>query len=123
MKLSGILIGSADPDRLVEYYARLLGAPGFQDGGYTGWMLGSSWLTIGPHDGVTGTNAQPGRLIWNLESADVVAGFEQFKAAGATVIQEPYHPGDMPDGWIATFADPDGNYFQLMSPMEMEPQG
>jgi len=22
-------------------------------------------------------------------------------------------------GWIATFADPDGNYFQLMSPWEV----
>ena len=38
------------------------------------------------------------------------------KAAGATVIQEPYHPDEDPEGWIATFADPDDNYFQLVSP-------
>jgi len=25
----------------------------------------------------------------------------------------------MPDAWIATFADPDGNYFQLVSAMSM----
>ena len=35
--------------------------------------------------------------------------------AGAKVIKEPYEMGGM---WIATLADPDGNYFQLMSPWE-----
>jgi predicted enzyme related to lactoylglutathione lyase len=30
------------------------------------------------------------------------------------VIAEPYAIGE---GWIATLADPDGNYFQLMTPM------
>jgi hypothetical protein len=34
------------------------------------------------------------------------------------VIQEPYHPGDdESEMWIATFSDPDSNYFQLVSPM------
>ena len=32
--------------------------------------------------------------------------------------QEPYQPGEAPEGWIATFSDPDDNYFQLLSPME-----
>ena len=41
-------------------------------------------------------------------------------AAGATVVQEPYSPGEEMDGLIATFTDPDGNYFQLMSPMGPE---
>ncbi len=39
---------------------------------------------------------------------------------GATVVQEPYTPdqGDEEmEGQIATFSDPDDNYFQLMSPM------
>jgi len=35
---------------------------------------------------------------------------------GAVVVKEPYQMDGMP-GWIATLADPDGNYFQLMSPM------
>ena len=33
----------------------------------------------------------------------------------AKVIQEPYEMGG---GMIATFADPDGNYFQLMTPWD-----
>ena len=65
-----------------------------------------------------GKNKEPGRVIWNLEADDVPAEFTKLEAAGATVIREPYGGGDDdPPGWIATLADPDGNYFQLMTPM------
>lgn len=116
MNFNSILIGSEDPQRLVDYYARLLGEPTWSDGGYVGWMIGSGAMTIGRHDEVTGRNPQPGRIIWNIESADVQGDFQRFKDAGATVIREPYG-FEGTDGLIATFADPDDNYFQLMSPM------
>ncbi|MFI5261740.1 MAG: VOC family protein [Candidatus Limnocylindrales bacterium] len=119
MNLNGILIGSDDPQRLAGYYSRLFGAPGWTEGGYTAWQIGAGFLTVGPHDQVKGRNSEPGRVIWNIESADVAADFARFKAAGATVIREPYQPGEAPDAWIATFADPDGNYFQLLSPLPM----
>jgi predicted enzyme related to lactoylglutathione lyase len=67
---------------------------------------------------VHGKNAHPGRLILNIESTDVAGDFERFQAAGATVIREPYTFEEAPGSWIATFADPDDNYFQLMTPME-----
>jgi len=118
MNLNSILIGSEDPQRLVDYYTGLFGDPGWAEGGYTGWQIGTGSVTVGPHDQVTGKNAHPGRLIWNIESADVQADFERLRAAGATVVREPYGPDEDADGWIATFADPDDNYFQLMSPME-----
>jgi len=120
MKLSGILIGSEDPARLVEYYTKVLGAPAFTDPGYTTWQLGDGWVSVGGHDQVSGKSAHPGRVIWNIETPTVREDFERFKAAGATVVQEPYDPGSPEDGpemLIATFADPDDNYFQLMSPM------
>jgi predicted enzyme related to lactoylglutathione lyase len=120
MDLNGILIGSEDPDRLTEYYSKLFGAPGWNEGGFAGWQLGAGWLAVGAHDQVKGSNAHPGRLIWNISSSDVPGDFERLKGAGATVVQEPYRPGDSEEAqeaWIATFADPDGNYFQLISPM------
>jgi predicted enzyme related to lactoylglutathione lyase len=119
VNFNSILIGSADPGRLTEYYSKLFGEPAFSEGGYTGWQLGSGWVTIGPHDQVSGKNAQPGRLIWNLETADVRGEFERMKAAGAIVVREPYTMDEdtTDSGFIATFADPDDNYFQLMSPM------
>ena len=119
MNLNSILIGSADPQRLTDYYTKLFGAPGWNEGGFKGWQIGSGFLTVGPHDQVSGTNAQPGRLIWNIESPDVMADFQRLKAAGARVIREPYRPDETAVAWIATFADPDDNYFQLLSPITM----
>jgi predicted enzyme related to lactoylglutathione lyase len=120
VNFNSILIGSEDPKRLVDYYTKLFGKPTMADDNYAGWEIGSGWLTIGPHDQVHGKNEQPGRFLWNIESADVRGDFERFKAAGANVIREPYVLGEENvQGTIATFADPDDNYFQLMSPMEM----
>jgi predicted enzyme related to lactoylglutathione lyase len=118
MNFNSILIGSENPQRLLEYYSRLFGKAAFEDGGYSGWQIGSGWMTIGPHDQVKGKNAQPGRLLWNIESTDVKGDFERLKAAGATVVREPYVMGEGAEqGTIATLSDPDDNYFQLMSPM------
>ena len=123
MNFNSILIGSEDPQRLADYYTRLFGEPSWNGGGYIGWIIGSGAVTVGPHDEVSGKSQQPGRIIWNIETADVRGDFERFKAAGATVVREPYGMGDAPDdqGLIATFADPDDNYFQLMSPMPDQP--
>jgi predicted enzyme related to lactoylglutathione lyase len=117
MNFNNILIGSEDPGRLVEYYTRLFGKPGWDEGGYTGWQIGSGSISVGPHDQVHGKNAHPGRLIWNIESEDVKGDFERFKSAGATVVREPYSFEEAPGAWIATLADPDDNYYQLVSPM------
>jgi predicted enzyme related to lactoylglutathione lyase len=119
VNLNSVLIGSEDPQRLGEYYARLFGEPGWHEGSFSGWQIGTGFLSVGPHDQVKGRNPQPGRLIVNIESSDVQGDYERFKAAGATVVREPYHPGEAPDAWIATFSDPDDNYFQLITPIPM----
>ena len=46
------------------------------------------------------------------------ADFDRMKASGAIVVAEPYSFEGAPDSRIATFEDPDGNYFQLTSPWE-----
>jgi predicted enzyme related to lactoylglutathione lyase len=121
LNFNGILIGSEDPGRLTAYYRKLLGEPAYDEGGYTTWQIGSGSISVGAHSEVHGPNAHPGRIIWNIETPDVQAVFDRFKAAGATVIREPYSFEDFPDAWIATFADPDDNYFQLMTPMGEAP--
>ena len=55
--------------------------------------------------------------MWNIETPDVKGEFERLKAAGGIVVAEPYEFEGAPGSAIATFADPDDNYFQLMSPM------
>lgn len=121
MNLNGLLIGTENPEGLRDYYTKLFGKPNWDEGGYFGWQLGSGSMTVGPHDQVKGKNSAPGRIIWNIETADVKGEFDKLKGAGATVVKEPYQMGEPPgrEMWIATLSDPDNNYFQLMSPMEM----
>jgi predicted enzyme related to lactoylglutathione lyase len=121
--LNNILIGSEQPEALVEYYTKLFGKPMFSDGGYTAWQIGSGGLAVGPHSEVKGKNAAPGRLIWNITTRDVAGDAARFKAAGARVVAEPYEFEGAPGTWIATFADPDDNYFQLQTPFEMPAAG
>ena len=120
MNFNNILIGSEDPQPLVDYYTRLFGPPTMSEGGYTGWLIGSGFMSVGPHSEVHGKNAAPGRLIWNIETPDVRGEFARLKAAGAIVIREPYEFESAPGYAIATLADPDDNYFQLVSPMAPE---
>jgi predicted enzyme related to lactoylglutathione lyase len=125
MKFSGILIGSENPTQLKEYYTKLLGKPTWEEaeGGYFGWQFGESGVMFGPHTDVKGKNREPGRVIWNLETPDVKGEFAKLKSAGATVVKEPYDPAQNSENrgmLIATFSDPDNNYFQLMSPMDQD---
>ncbi len=80
-----------------------------------GWQFGGAFLSIIEHSEVKGQAAEPQRVILNIETREVQAEFDRIKATGATVVKEPYELQGM---WIATFSDPDGNYFQLVSPWE-----
>jgi predicted enzyme related to lactoylglutathione lyase len=118
MNLNSLLIGSEHPQQLKDYYSKLFGKPTWDEsGGYFGWRLGTGAVTFGPHDQVKGKNREPGRVLWNIETADVKGEFAKLKAAGAIVVREPYKPDQASEMWIATLSDPDNNYFQLMSPM------
>ena len=112
------MIGSPDPKALAEFYSKVLGRPADLNEGdqwYT-WKTGENMsLSIGPHSEVTGGAKEPQRIIFNFETTQVKEEFDRIKAAGAAVVKEPY---EMQGAWIATFADPDGNYLQLMTPWE-----
>jgi predicted enzyme related to lactoylglutathione lyase len=119
MKMASVMIGSSDATKMIEYYRKLFGTPTMEQEDFAGWDVGGGWVVIGPHDGVKGANEQPGRVMWNLDSEDVKADFERLRDAGAIVVKEPYAPEGpgAEEMSIATFSDPDGNYFQLMSSM------
>lgn len=122
LRLVGVMLGSDDPASLRDFYADILGEPAWEGGGFVGWQLGPAGLMIGPHSEVTGRNQTPGRIMWNLETSDVQAEFDRIRKLGATVVREPYQPDPDTGGfWLATFEDPDGNYFQLASPMAEGP--
>lgn len=118
MNLNNVMIGSDDAKRLIDYYTKLFGKPTMEEGGFAGWKIGDGSFNVGPHSEVKGKNTQPGRILLNIESSDVKGDFAKLKAAGAKVVKEPYREDGWPENtWVATLADPDDNYFQLVSPM------
>ena len=119
LNLNTIMICSEHPGALRAFYTKVLGEPAWDQGGFVGWQPGNAMLMIGPHTEVKGRNEMPGRIIFNFESPDFKDEFERIKGLGATVEHEPYQPGgaDEAEFWLATFEDPDGNFFQLASPM------
>jgi len=118
LNLSAVMIGSANPQTLGEFYKKVLKkAPEWEEEGWFGWQAGNVYFMIGAHSEVKGKSKEPQRIIFNFEAKQVKREFKRISELGAKVIKEPY---EMEGAWIATFADPDGNYFQIMSPWEME---
>lgn len=119
LNLNSVIVFSENPETLVEFYKKVFQKdPDWSGGDFSGWQVGSGYLTVGPHDKVHGKSTNPERMMFFLETDDVAGEFARIKGLGSTVVAEPYHPGEEPEMWIATFADPDGNYFQLATPMK-----
>ncbi len=104
------------PKVLAEFYEKVFQkAPDMTDGDWSGWSVGDTYFSVGEHSEMKGAAKDPGRVMFNFETKEVKEEFERIKALGAAVVKEPY---EMQGMWIATLTDPDGNYFQLMSPWE-----
>jgi len=117
LNLNSVMIGTKQPLVLTAFYEKVLGKPADMvdpDNGFWGWQVGSVFLGILTHSEMGGSSKDAGRVMINYETPEVKEEFERIKALGGTVVKEPYEMGG---GFIATLADPDGNYFQLMNPM------
>jgi len=121
LDFNSILVFSKDPKKLADFYRKVFQKdPDWTEGGYYGFMTGKGIIAFGPHDKVQGRNTNPERIMFNFETKNVKGEFERIKKLGATVVAEPYNPAEDPTGMIATFADPDNNYFQLVTPWEIK---
>lgn len=120
MNLGSVMLGSENPKQLAQFYTKIFGQPGWNDekNDWYGFQIGTSGLMIGPHSEVKGRNESPGRIMMNFNTEDVKGEFERIKNLGAEVIAEPYEPEGGKGMLLATFADTDGNYFQLSPPWE-----
>jgi len=119
LNLNSIMIGTKQPKVLAIFYEKVFGKPpdmADSANGFFGWQVGSGYMGVLEHSEMGGNTKDPGRMMLNFETTQVQEEFERIKALGGMVVKAPYKIGE---GWIATLADPDGNYFQLMNPMEM----
>ncbi len=120
LNFNSALLFSENPSALVEFYKKVFEKdPEWSGGDFHGFMVGSGGIIIGPHDKVNGKNDHPERIMFNFETEDVEKEFERIQSLGTEVIAKPYHPSEEESMMIATFADIDGNYFQIASPMKV----
>jgi catechol 2,3-dioxygenase-like lactoylglutathione lyase family enzyme len=103
--LSEVVLESADPARLVDFYEVALGFVGEESGGEWRTLLGCTWLVIR-----RGEPRAPATLTWEVE--DLEAELARLRARGNDVrrtssadvgLQADYYD------WSAGLTDPDGN--------------
>lgn len=119
LNLNSVMVGTKRLQVLADFYEKVLGKKADWvdiESGFYGWQVGSCYLSVLDHSEMGGNTKDPGRIMFNFETTEVKQEFERIKALGGKVVRDPY---EMDGGWIATLADPDGNYFQLVTPMEM----
>lgn len=130
-KLTSLIISSSNSEELTTFYEEVFQKP---IDPMMGWQVGNISIIVMDHSEIHGKNQEGPRMMFNLETEDVPSEFNRIKnIAGASVIKEPYQmtmegeivpkEDEQDDGfWIATLADTDGNYFQLMSPWDTSDQ-
>jgi len=118
LNLNSVMLATKQSQVLATFYEKVIGKPPDmvdRENGFFGWQAGHGYFGVLEHSEMGGPTKDPGRVMLNFETPQVKEEFERIKSLGGKVISAPYEMGN---GWIATLADPDGNYFQLMNPME-----
>lgn len=118
--LESLLIGSKSAKKLAAFYRDIVGLKvafegvmGENDEEYYELKTGKGpSIGVMDHSKVKGKNQNPEQVIFNLEVDDIKKEVARLKRAKAKLIQDTYHVEGY--GYIATFADVDGNYFQLV---------
>ncbi len=110
-----VSLNSGQPETLIAFYRDTVGLTVNPDFGPGAFMVGSSdfiALIIEGHDGVKGSTKEPQRTALNFFVADVAAEQKRLESQAVRFVRSAAEePGF---GVVATFADPDGNYCQLM---------
>lgn len=112
--LGGMLLASADPGRLRDWYVAALGpvvstTPG--EPSYDVLDFGGFYVLLDSRDDIAERNPDPARVILNFHVPDAPAAAERIERLGTTWIS----PLEDRDGsWFATATDPDGNFVQII---------
>lgn len=117
--IDAILLSSPNAKKLAKFYTDKVGVKfqfegemGDGDSVFGASFKGSNDFIVMDHSKVKGESKQPERYLINFEVDNVEKEFQRLKKAGVKVIAPVYHVEDY--GYIATFEDIDGNYFQLV---------
>ena len=113
--LAGVLIWT-DAERypaMRHFYRDILGlVPRSDRAEFINFAWGNVRLSLSVHEDVASTAVDPLRVMVNFEVTDIHAAFGQLRDRGVAFSRPPER--EKWGGWVATFADPDGNTLQLM---------
>jgi predicted enzyme related to lactoylglutathione lyase len=113
--LAGVLIWT-EADRfpaMARFYRETLGLPARSaKPDFVNFDWRGIRLSVGVHDRVDGPSQDPLRIMLNLAVDDIRAVHERLSRAGVNFTRAPEREDW--GGWVATFADPDGNTLQIM---------
>ena len=113
--LAGVLVWT-EADRfpaMARFYRDTLGlTPRSAKSDFINFDWSGVRLSVGVHDRVRGASREALRIMINLTVSDIRAVHEHLSRAGVAFSREPAREDW--GGWVATFADPDGNVLQLM---------
>ena len=113
-----VIIGTQNATKLADFYKKKVGLKQSWDAvmgknsNVYGFTIGKIDLVIMDHSDVKGKNKDSARVMFNLEVDSIEKDFAKLKKAGVEVIAKIYHIQEY--GYVATLADLDGNYFQLV---------
>jgi predicted enzyme related to lactoylglutathione lyase len=105
---------SQDPEKLAAFYQEVVGLPRDETIGGHSFRVGAARLRISGHSETSGQAKEPTRCLINLFVDGVDSEFQRLSGLGVTVVRSPTR--EKWGGLVSTFADPDGNYFQLIEP-------
>lgn len=114
-RLESIMLSSDDSKKLGEFYKDVVGLTTgmvFEGPEGPGYEFPDVGIFVNPHSEVHGINKMPGRHILNFAVKDIEKEVVRLIKNGAKQTQEMYEIEGY--GKIATFEDPDGNFFQLV---------
>ena len=113
--LAGVLVWT-ETERfgaMARFYRDTLGlTPRSAKGDFINFDWAGVRLSVGVHDRVRGASRDPLRVMIHLTVDDIRAVHARLARAGVVFTREPER--EEWGGWVATFADPDGNTLQLM---------
>ncbi|MBI2595519.1 VOC family protein [Candidatus Daviesbacteria bacterium] len=119
--IESIILFSEDAKKLADFYKEKVGLKltleaemGEENTSLYGFDFGGGpGLYMMNHSKVKGSSQEPERFMFNLEvSGNIEEAVKKLEDAGVKKIQDIYHIENY--GYIATFEDIDGNYFQLV---------
>lgn len=118
--IDSVLLFSENARKLAEFYRDVVGLKTVSE-----WEMGKKGeavfdfeikqgggFSIIDHSDIKGKAKEPKRVIINFEVDDEEKQVNRLKKDGVKLIKDIYHVEGY--GLIATFEDPDGNYFQLV---------